>query len=147
MRTVQFLRLLFAALALVPAMAHAMELSNKMKLPREEYMTVQQLYRGWELVGIVVFGALVSTAALTIMLRDNPKAFVFSLVAFLCLVGTQIIFWTFTYPVNPETRGWTITPEHWRELRNQWEYSHAGSADLNLIALISLFLSVLITSG
>jgi hypothetical protein len=37
-----------------------------------------------------------------------------------------------------------MLPENWIELRRQWEYSHATSAVLNLIALISLFLSVLV---
>jgi hypothetical protein len=33
---------------------------------------------------------------------------------------------------------------NWLELRRQWEYSHAASAALNLLALISLILSVLV---
>lgn len=61
----------------------------------------------------------------------------------LCIAGTQIIFWTFTYPANQETSNWTVLPEHWEALRTQWEYSHAASAVLNLIALIMLVLSVL----
>jgi hypothetical protein len=38
-----FLNLLFAALALAPAMAHLLELPNKINLSREDYLTVQQL--------------------------------------------------------------------------------------------------------
>lgn len=39
----------------------------------------------------------------------------------------------------------TILPANWEELRRQWEYSHASSAALNLIALSALVLSLLVT--
>jgi hypothetical protein len=71
-----------------------------MKLGATEYQTVQQIYRGWELFGVVVLGALASTIALTISLRSHPTAFTPALVAFLCIAGTQLVFWTFTFPVN-----------------------------------------------
>ena len=57
----RFASLLFAALALAPAMAHLLELPNKIDLAREDYRTVQQIYRGWALLGFVVVGALLST--------------------------------------------------------------------------------------
>jgi hypothetical protein len=45
----------------------------------------------------------------------------------------------FTQPVNRATRNWTVLPpENWQQLRRQWEYSHAASAVLNLIALFAL---------
>lgn len=138
-----FLSLLLAALALCPAMAHLLELPNKINLSREDYLTVQQIYRGWALLGIVVIGAVISTLILTFLLRRDRMAFVFAFIAFLCIVGTQIIFWTFTYPANAATNQWTFLPENWVELRRNWEYSHAASAGLNLIALIALILSVL----
>src|ERR671912_966718 len=103
LRTFYFFSLLFAAFALVPAGAHLAELANKMKLSATEYRTVQQIYRGWELFGVVVVGALASTLALTIGLRGHPTAFTPALVAFLCILGTQLVFWTFTFPVNRMT--------------------------------------------
>jgi len=142
LRTFYFFSLLFAALALVPAGAHLAELVNKMKLGATEYLTVQQIYRGWELFGIVVVGALASTIALTLGLRGHP-AFLPALVALLCIVGTQIVFWTFTFPVNRMTTNWTVLPDNWADLRARWEYSHAASAGLNAAALISLIVSLL----
>jgi hypothetical protein len=65
-KTIYFLSLLFAALALAPSMAPLLELPNKIGLSRDEYLTVQQIYRGWNLLAVVVFGALLSTLALTI---------------------------------------------------------------------------------
>ena len=130
--------LLLATLALMPAAAHLLELPNKIKLSGKEYLTVQRLYRGWALAGIVVAAALLSTLMLLFMLRGWPTAFALAWVAFLCIAGTQIVFWTFTYPVNRMTANWTFLPGDWPELRKRWEYSHAASAVLNLIALVAL---------
>jgi hypothetical protein len=66
------------------------------------------------------------------------------LTGFLCIAGTQVVFWTFTFPANQATGNWTMLPENWMALRAQWEYSHAASAVLNLIALVALILSVLV---
>jgi hypothetical protein len=84
-----------------------------------------------------------STLVLTVMVRKERKVFLFALIAFLCIVGTQVVFWTFTYPANRVTNNWTVLPEGWLELRRQWEYSHATGAVLNLVALVALILSVL----
>jgi len=54
------------------------------------------------------------------------------------------VFWTYTYPANQVTNNWTVLPENWRELRRQWEYSHATSAGLNLVALVVVILSLLV---
>jgi hypothetical protein len=129
---------------LAPALAHLLELPNKIGLSRDDYLTVQQIYRGWALLGFVVAGALLSTLVLMIMVRGRRKAFVLTLVAFLCIVSTQVVFWTFTYPANQQTHNWTALAQNWMALRAQWEYSHAASAVLNLIALIALILSVLV---
>ena len=54
----RFLSLLFVALALAPAMAHLLELPNKIGLSRDEYLVVPQIYRVWALLGFVVVPAL-----------------------------------------------------------------------------------------
>ncbi len=124
-------------------MAHLLELPNKINLSREDYLKVQQIYRGWALLGFVVVGALLSTLALTITVRHERTAFILALIAFLCIAGTQVIFWIYTYPANQATNNWTMLPENWAELRRRWEYSHATSAVLNLVALVMLILSFL----
>jgi hypothetical protein len=139
----RFCAVLFAALALAPALAHLLEMPNKMGLSRDQYLVAQQLYRGWQYLGIVVFGALFSTLGLAMLVRRQRREFTAALIAFLCIVATQAVFWTFTYPSNVETRFWTELPHHWEALRRQWEYSHAASALLNLTALISVIVSVL----
>lgn len=138
-----FLSLLFAGLAMAPAFAHLLELINKMDLARDQYFIVQQIYRGWALLGVVVIGALLSTLALTIMLRHRRRPFILSLIAFLAIAGTQVVFWTYTQPANVATDNWTMIPQDWEILRRQWEYSHAASAVLNFAAFVALVLSLL----
>jgi hypothetical protein len=140
----RFLSLLFAALALAPAAAHLLELPNKIGLSREDYLTAQQLYRGWALLSVVVIGALVFTFAYAVMARKQREPFMLAVSALLCLAGTQAVFWTLTFPANQLTANWTVLPDDWAALRRQWEYSHAASALLNLAALVALILSVLV---
>ena len=146
MNLVWVVSLLLATLAMVPAAAHLLELPNKIKLSGKEYLTAQRLYRGWALAGIVVVAALLSTLVLLFMLRDWPTAFALAWVAFLCIAGTQVVFWTFTYPVNRTTANWTFLPGDWPELRKRWEYSHAVNAVLNLVALVALIACMLWTN-
>ena len=75
------------------------------------------------------------------MVRKRRAEFVPALVSFACLAGTQLLFWTFTFPANQRTAKWTVLPEGWMALRAQWEYSHAASALLNLAALIALIVA------
>jgi hypothetical protein len=142
-RSTYFAAIVFVALALVPAGAHVAELLNKMPLDAAAYRTVQQIYRGWALFGVIVFGALASTLVLAVVVRRHPAAFRPALLACLCIAGTQLIFWTATFPVNQMTANWTVLPDNWMALRARWEYSHAASAVLNFVALLALVLSVL----
>lgn len=139
----QTLTLVFFALALVPAGAHFFELPNKIGLPPADYMTVQGIYRGWALFGIVIFGALGLSAFHAIAVRKNRAALLWSIAAFLLVAATQVIFWTYTYPMNALTESWTVTPPDLDAVRRQWEYSHAVTAVITLGALVAMTLSVL----
>lgn len=135
-----FACMLFVALAWGPSAGHLLELPNKMRLGREEYRTVQQIYRGWQWLGIVVLGALVSSGAFAWAARGSAW-FAFALVALLCLLGTQVLFWTVTFPANRATEDWRVLPDGWTELRRRWEYAHALSAGLNLLAFLALLMA------
>jgi hypothetical protein len=139
---IRFLSLFLVALALVPAGAHVLELPAKIHLEAEEYLAVQQLYRGWALMGTAVIGALLSTVALAMMSRHRAGEFGLALLAAACFAGALAVFFAFTYPVNQLTGNWTALPENWPVLRNRWEYSHAAGAGLQLIALVSLILAL-----
>ncbi len=138
-----FFSLLFVTLTLFPLGAHLLELPAKMKLAADDYRTVQQIYRGWAWTGAIVFGALVSTGFLSAELRGQRALFNPALLAFAAVALSQVVFWTITFPVNRKTENWTQLPDDWMALRGRWEYSHAISAILVLIAAMALFTSVL----
>ncbi|HEX5796687.1 MAG TPA: hypothetical protein VFY19_12665 [Geminicoccaceae bacterium] len=147
LRSVQFLAFILTALALVPAGAHLFELPNKIGLEQESYFIVQNIYRGWALFGIVLFGALAANLALAVAVRRQPAPFWLALAAFVLIAATLAIFFTWTYPANQATSNWTVVPDNWRELRTRWEYAHAVNAVLTFLALCAVTLSLLQTRG
>jgi len=138
-----FCSLLFTGVAMVAAGAHLLELLTKLSLPRDDYIIVQQIYRGWALLGSVIVAALLATLATAIFGRRRRNVMILALVALASLAGAQAIFWLFTYPVNQVTSNWTAVPADWLGLRLQWEYSHAAGAMLDLAAFIALILAAL----
>ena len=143
LRIVVFLAIIFTALALVPSGAHLFALLNKIELDRDPYFTVQQIYAGWSLFGIVIFGALIANLTLTILLRGQRPAFHFALLGFLGIAATLVIFFAWTYPANLATANWTEARFGWDALRRQWEYSHAVNAVIAFVALCSVTLAAL----
>lgn len=133
-RPVQFLALLFTALAMIPGGAHLFALPNKIDLGQDQYFLVQGIYRGWALFGVVLFGALIFDLARAVTLRGRPAPFALAVGAVIAIAATLVIFFTWTYPTNVATENWTVSPENWRELRSQWEYSYAVNALITLIA-------------
>ena len=140
----QLVAILCLAVAMAGGWAHLLELPNKMTLSREDYLTVQQIYRGWALLGIPIFAALLATTALAVLQRGQGAPFYFALAAALSIGLSLIVFFSITYPANQATENWTVLPAAgWEALRRRWEYSHAVGALLYFIALTSLVLSLL----
>jgi hypothetical protein len=142
-KTVQFLAVVFTALALVPGGAHLFELPNKIGLDQDAYFTVQAIYSGWALFGIALFGALGFNLALAVLTRGERTPFVLACLAFLCVAATLAIFFTWTFPTNQATENWTVRPENWEALRTRWEYSHAVNAVITFVGLCAVTLSAL----
>lgn len=147
LRVAQFLALMFVALALIPSGAHLFALPNKIDLVRDQYFVVQNIYRGWALFGIVLFGALITSLALALLVRGRGAPFVFALIAFGCITLSLVIFFVWTYPANHVTDNWTAVPANWEQLRRQWEYSHAANAMVTFAAFCAVTLSVLTGQG
>jgi hypothetical protein len=120
-----FIALLSTGLALGGALAHLFELPNKINLPREEYFVVQKAYRGWWQLAYLLAFQLVSTLAVIVMSRRQPRVFWPALLA------------------NVATENWTKVPEDWEALRWRWEYSHAAGAVCQILAMCALILAVL----
>ncbi|HEX6396565.1 MAG TPA: hypothetical protein VFZ95_04020, partial [Steroidobacteraceae bacterium] len=93
----QLLALVLTAIALAPAAAHVLELPNKLPMHREEYLTVQQVYRGWNRLGFVVVAALLATMWMAVVADDSAE--IPATLAFIAILMTQLVFWLYTYPV------------------------------------------------
>jgi hypothetical protein len=140
-----FASLVFTTLTLVPAMAHLFEMPNKMQLSAADYLVVQQLYQGWAVMGAFTIAALLSVLGWAIVARrvDDQETFTWVVSALGCLVASQIVYWSFTFPSNMATENWTTLPDNWTVLRNQWEYSHAVNAGFISLAILCLLSAVL----
>lgn len=143
----QFFAIVFVALYLVPSGAHLIELPNKMGLDPEAYMTVQQIYRGWALAGLVLLGALVSTLLLAIFSRSQTTPFWFASAGFLLMLVATVIFFIWVFPANQATENWTCAPDNQDVLRAQWEYGHAAGALATLAAFLAIVMSSLTWSS
>ena len=143
MRTLKFLAIVLTALALVPGGAHLFALPNKIALSEGNYFIVQNIYRGWALFGIVLFGAVFANLALAWVMRGE-RAFVFVLVCLGCLIAYLVIFFAFTFPANQATNNWTEVPADWHQLQWQWEVSHAVNALIVFVGFCALVISLLV---
>src|SRR6266481_2195559 len=89
LRLIQFLAIMLTALALVPSGAHLAALPNKMAMAQAAYFVAQQIYAGWALFGIVLFGALAANLAHTIVLCRLRRSFGYALASFGLLLLTS----------------------------------------------------------
>ncbi len=120
-----------------------MSLPNKIHLAQNDYFIVQNIYRGWAWLGVVLIGALLINLALTVMTRGK-RPFPFVLANLLCLAASLAIFFIFTFPTNVATNNWTEIPANWQHLRWQWEISHAANCAVTFVGFCSLTMSLLV---
>ncbi len=113
-------------------------LPNKIGLSQTEYFVVQGIYRGWSLLGLVLFASLAADIAFAIQLRHDRQAFIAAFAGVALIVVTLVIFFIWTYPANQATENWVIAPLNWQVLRRHWEYAHAVNAVLTFFALCAV---------
>jgi hypothetical protein len=113
-----------------------------MQLPENEYAVVQQIYRGWAMLAVVILIALLSTLILAISIKGRQFGFGYAFAAFVCMALSLLVFFSLTFPVNKLTANWTVMPVNWQQARDKWEYSHAVNGGLNFIALLLLIIGV-----
>lgn len=149
------------------ALAHAFEMSGKMRLNEETYLTVQTIYYpGFTIGGASEPLAMVATLILLLMTPAGTRAFWLTLSAVVTLFAMQLVFWVITQPVNrywlrsqqlkglgakffsigakqQPTQAESVNKD-WRVMRDRWEYSHLLRAILAGIALIALLVAIAI---
>ena len=134
-----FLTMLTAA----PGLAHLFELPNKIGLPRDAYFTVQGIYAGWALFGVVIMAAIAANLFLAWRLqRYNRGSSKFAVCSAALIAVSLGIFFTWTLPANQATLNWTTIPEDWERLRTAWEYSHAVKALINTAAFLATAVAI-----
>jgi hypothetical protein len=138
-----FVALLATALVLGPALAHVLELPNKIGLPRDEYFIVQKAYRGWNQIAWVLGVQVIALASAAVLARADRRVMELTVLALACVLAAQGVFWAFTYPANVATNNWTVATDTWTSLRQQWEYSHAAGAAFQLLGFCLLISAVL----
>jgi hypothetical protein len=156
----QVATLTLVAIALALALAHALELPGKLRLSKDDYLTVQPIYYPG-----FTFGGAAEPLALLLMLALMPltpagAALWLTAGAFVALAATHAIYWLVTHPVN---RFWlkdvdltgfsggffgfdplarSGAADEWTQLRNRWELSHVVRAAFALVSFVLLAAAV-----
>jgi Domain of unknown function (DUF1772) len=156
----QIVAVILAAVALVPAMAHALELPGKMRLEKDRYFAVQTIYYpGFTVAGFAEPLAVIATFGLLVMTRQGGVAFWLTLAALIGLVVVQIVYWIFVHPVNKlwlqgERLGHAgsgffsfasptnVGVQDWKRSRNRWEYAHVARAALAAVSFVALVVAI-----
>jgi hypothetical protein len=166
LQVVQVLAVIFVGVALVPALAHALELPGKRRLAEDAYFAVQTIYYpGFTIAGVAEPLGVIATIILLFLTRPGSSESWLTLVALLGLLGMQAVYWLVTHPVN---RVWVegqrmgslgsgffsvagksragapseTRPVSWTGLRDRWEYSHLVRAVLAVLSLVALVIAI-----
>jgi hypothetical protein len=141
--------IMLIALSMGTALCHLLEMPAKITYDGALWLTLlQTLYPpAFGTIGAFFEVAAVITAVvLAFLVRQRRPAFAWTLLGTLCVVAAHAAFWVWVAPVNaamapltPET-----LPADWMRLREQWEYTHAARAVLQIIALGALVFSILV---
>jgi hypothetical protein len=147
-KTWRLITIMFTALSMGMALCHLLEMPAKMTYEGALWLTLlHTLYGAFGTIGAFIeVGAVVTAVLLAFLVRQRRSAFGWTLLGALCLVAAHVAWWVWVAPVNatmapltPET-----LPADWMGLRDQWEYTHAARAVLQIIALGALVFSILV---
>jgi hypothetical protein len=136
MRTLLIVSVVLGAILLVPSGAHLIELPHKLVMGRDAYFTVQQIYLGWSLFGLLIGVKILLDIVLGFRLRGEERAasrLAWSSAAVIAL--GLIVFFVWIQPANVATSNWSVAPSDWERLRDQWEFGHAAIASLTLLSV------------
>jgi hypothetical protein len=158
------LAILLVAVALAPALAHALEFPGKLRLAEREYLVVQPIYYpGFTFAGIAEPVAVLVVLLTAVLMPFGGAPFWLCLAAFAALAAMHAVYWLVTHPVNKfwlkdtaisgagnaffatdAVQGGIAAPTHWTTLRDRWEYSHVVRAGMAFAALALIAAAVAI---
>src|SRR5262245_35972066 len=156
-QTLQIVTIVIVSIAMALGGAHALELPGKLRLPKEHYLAIQQIYYpGFTYGGFAEPIGLLLLLVLLIVTPASGVQFWLTAAAFLAFLLMHATYWLVTHPVNnfwlkdfqPEklARGFfsfdplghvdRLRAVDWTALRDRWEYSHVFRAALTLLSLV-----------
>lgn len=141
----QVVALTLVALALTPALAHALEFPGKLRLAEQDYLATQTIYYpGFTLVGPAEPLGVIALIAAVLFWNGSDAGWWLTVIAVVGLAAAHAIYWLVTHPVN---RLWlkdsdltkagegffgfaqrNLGGRDWTALRDRWEYSHVVRA-------------------
>jgi hypothetical protein len=147
LRTVRFIGLSCAALALGLTLAHDLEIPGKERLSGAAWLGVQHtFYGGFAVVGgIAEVLGLVATCILLYLVRGRRVTFSLTLVAAIGFAGMLALFAFGNNPLNQRIMGWTpaTLPDTWQQTRDAWDRFHAASSACAAVSFIALLVAAL----
>lgn len=153
------LAVMLVAIAMALALAHALELPGKLRLSKQQYLTIQQIYYpGFTIGGAAEPLGLLLTLLLVFLVPAGSLRFWLTTAAAIALLVMHACYWFLTHPVNnfwlkdihlkgigagffsfgTLNRARSSGTAEWTELRDRWEYSHVARAVFGLISLALL---------
>ena len=156
----EFLCALLTAVAMGLALAHALELPGKLRLDREQYLTIQAIYYpGFTIGGAAEPLAIIALATLLLLLPNGSATWLIG-TALVAATVTQILFWTVVQPVNRHWLGKTrLGPAgqrffdtgasssgagDWRRRRDRWERGHLARTVTATVAFVLTIVAMLV---
>jgi cytochrome bd-type quinol oxidase subunit 2 len=146
-KTLRFVSLLCAAVALGLTLTHDLEIAGKHSLDGAEWLHVQHtFYGGFAIVGgIAEVLGLISTCVLLVLLRGQQPSFILTLLAALSFLGMLALFAFGNNPLNQQIATWTpeTLPANWQQVRDAWDRFHVISSVLAALAFTVLLVDLL----
>lgn len=149
LRTWRFLTMMLTALSMGVALCHLLQMPAQLVMQPAQWLAILQTQ---DIPAFAAFGiwfevgAVSAAIILTLSLRNRYPTYGWTLLATLCLIATHASFWMWIDAINREFGVLTAQtlPVDWQEFRDQWVSVHAARAALQVVALASLVLSVLV---
>ncbi|HTM51412.1 MAG TPA: hypothetical protein VL285_22105 [Bryobacteraceae bacterium] len=144
----RFVTVMLASLTTGMTFAHFLEMPQKMSYDAPMYLAVTHtLYRYFAVIGAPVeVGGLIFAVILCWLIRGRRPAYELTLAGTICWAAGLALWFALIAPANYVLAAWTPStiPADWTGYRNQWEYTHAVRAVLDVIAAACLVASLVV---
>jgi hypothetical protein len=158
MVVLKLISLFLVVASVIPSVAHALEFPGKLRLTREQYLTVQRIYYpGFTVIGAAEPVSILALAVLLALTLNGTTVFWLIAAALAASVLAHTLYWMLTAPVNKVWlrsevlsgsarrffgAGGNVNDADWTVLRDRWERSHLYRAAASVVALVLLAIAL-----